>query len=117
MPPPPARPQSRKRKRSRRRRPHAPRDPLESEVAVEYEVGCVLEDLLRCVHAVCDLGVDPDCEPCLDLWDQCECDEAAVSQGLEDRCAACARKPAWCAGCAQLAAVAVGRCLYINSRM
>jgi hypothetical protein len=65
MPPPPARPQSRKRKRSRRRRPHAPRDPLESEVAVEYEVGCVLEDLLRCVHAVCDLGVDPDCEPCL----------------------------------------------------
>jgi hypothetical protein len=34
---------------------------------VEYEVGCVLEDLLRCVHAVCELGVDPDCEPCLDL--------------------------------------------------
>jgi hypothetical protein len=34
--------------------------------------------------------------------------------GLEDRCAACARKPAWCAGCAQLAAVAVGRCFQVR---
>eukprot|EP01049_Picozoa_sp_SAG25_P004917 SAG25_NODE_322_length_9886_cov_11.794217_1_plen_146_part_00 len=85
-------------------------DPVEQDIAATYEVGCVLEELLRCVDALDEIAPldEQHCRPCqerrADAW--CECDDAA-DQGWGDVCAACVLDERWCVACAAISAARV----------
>jgi hypothetical protein len=110
----PCLPRGKKRRRPRSKKPKGGGgvvvDPVERDIAATYEVGCVLEELLRCVDALDEIAPldEQHCRPCqerrADAW--CECDDAA-DQGWGDVCAACVLDERWCVACAAISAARV----------